>query len=132
MCLDVYANGTGKGKNSHVSVFANVMKGNFDSNLTWPFQGEIVVGLSLESEDDIVKALVFGPKSPAKATQRVTEGEMNDFGQGDVQFAHYSKVASLSTLYFIVYRVYWKPNIKQLYSCWPKLEHHSRISVDIS
>ena len=110
LCLNVFANGIGKGKNSHVSVFANLMKGSFDGDLAWPFQGEIVVGLHLESEDDIVKALVFGPKSPAKATQRVTDGEMNEFGQGEVQFVHHSKVASLSELHFIVYRVYWKPN----------------------
>ena len=113
MCLNVFANGIGKGKNSHVSVFVNLMKGSFDSDLAWPFQGEIVVSLRLESEDDIVKALVFGPKSPAKATQRVTEGEMNEFGQGEAQFVHYSKIASLSALQFIVYRVYWKPNIKE-------------------
>ena len=112
MCLNVFANGIGKGKSSHVSVFANVMKGSFDSDLAWPFQGEIVVGLRLESEDDITKKLVFGPKSPAKATQRVlvTEGEMNEFGQGEAQFVHFSKIASLSALHFIVYRVYWKPN----------------------
>ena len=114
MCLNVFANGIGKGKNSHVSVFANLMKGSFDSDLAWPFQGEIVVVLRLESEDDIVKALVFGPKSPAKATQRVTEGEMNEFGQGEAQFAHYSKIASLNALHFIVYQVNWKPNIKEL------------------
>jgi TNF receptor-associated factor 4 len=110
ICLNVVANGIGKGKNSHVSVFANVMKGNFDGDLVWPFQGEIVVSLHLEYEDDIIKALVFGPKSPAKATQRVTEGEMNEFGQGEAQFVHFSKIASLSTLHFIVHHVYWKPN----------------------
>ena len=110
MCLNVFVNGIGKGKNSHVSVFANLMKGDLDSELEWPFQGEIIVGLRLESEDDIIKALVFGPKSPAKATQRVTEGDMNEFGQGEAQFVHYSKITSLSALHFIVYRVDWKPD----------------------
>ena len=41
MCLNVFANGIGKGKNSHVSVFANVMKGSFDIDLAWPFLGVI-------------------------------------------------------------------------------------------
>ena len=111
MCLNVFANGIGKGKNSHVSVFANLMKGDFDSELVWPFQGEVFISLHLESEDDTVKALIFGPKSPAKATQRVIEGEMNEFGQGDAQFVHYSKLTSLSVLHFNIYRINWKPSV---------------------
>ena len=110
MCLNVFANGIGKGKNSHVSIFANLMKGDFDSELEWPFQGEIIVRLNLES-DDVVKALVFGPKSPAKATQRVTEGNVNEFGQGDAKFVHFSTIDSQSVLHFTVHRVKWKPSV---------------------
>ena len=109
MCLNVFANGIGKGKNSHVSVFANLMKGDFDSELQWPFQGDVIVSLSLGSGDNIARLLVFGPKSPAKATQRVTEEDMNEFGQGEAQFVHYSKVESLKVLHFVVCRVNWKP-----------------------
>ena len=111
MSLNAFANGIGKGKNSHVSVFANLMKGDFDSELQWPFQGDVIVTLSLGSGEDVAKSLTFGPKSPAKATQRVTDGEMNEFGQGDAQFVQYSKVESLNVLHFVVYRVYWKPSM---------------------
>ena len=107
MCLNVYANGIGKGRNSHISVFANLMKGDFDGELRWPFRGDVIVSLSLPTSDDVVKALVFGPKSPAKATQRVTEGDMNEFGQGDAQFVNFSRIDSECTLHFMVHRVIW-------------------------
>ena len=110
MCLCVFANGIGKGKNSqmHISVTANLMKGEFDSELEWPFYGDVFVSLHLESSEDIVKIMMFGPKSHVKATQRVTEGDMNDFGQGDLHFTHYSKLAPLNNLHFTVLRVNWK------------------------
>ena len=112
MCLNVYTNGIGKGRNSHISVFANLMKGDHDGDLLWPFQGYVVVSMELQDpddDDDIVKTLVFGPKSPSKATQRVTQGDMNEFGQGEAQFVHYSKIASMDSLHFRIHRVNWKP-----------------------
>ena len=45
MCLSIIANGWEDGKNTHVSVFAHMMKGEFDSHLQWPFKGEITVQL---------------------------------------------------------------------------------------
>ena len=43
--LKVLANGHGKGKNTHISIFANLMRGDYDNNLQWPFEGDIVVEL---------------------------------------------------------------------------------------
>ena len=45
MCLGIYANGLGDGKNTHVSVVVHMMKGEFDSHLKWPFKGEVTVQL---------------------------------------------------------------------------------------
>lgn len=110
MCLTVYPNGIGKGKNSqmHISVFANIMRGEFDGELEWPFQGDVIVSLCFESGEDIVKTFTFGTKSHLKATQRVCEGDVNEFGQGDFHFAHHSKLGSLNNLHFSVIRVNWK------------------------
>ena len=43
--LTVYANGYGKGKDTHVSVFAHLMRGEFDDNLKWPFQYHVTVAI---------------------------------------------------------------------------------------
>ena len=45
MCLKVYANGIGEGKGTHVSVFACLMKGEFDDHLKWPFSGRVTIQL---------------------------------------------------------------------------------------
>ena len=45
MCLCVYANGTGDGRGTHVSVFAHLMKGEFDDHLKWPFLGNVTIQL---------------------------------------------------------------------------------------
>ena len=45
MCLGVIAAGVGEGEGSHVSVFIELMWGEFDSELNWPFQGSIIVTL---------------------------------------------------------------------------------------
>ena len=45
MCLNVDAAGDGEGEGSHVSVFIELMRGEFDSELNWPFQGSITVTL---------------------------------------------------------------------------------------
>ena len=50
LCLKVYANGDGEGEGTHISIFANLMRGDYDNNLQWPFEGDIIVDtLELES-----------------------------------------------------------------------------------
>ena len=45
MCLRVRANGLGGGKGTHVTVGVYLMKGEFDDQLEWPFQGDITIEL---------------------------------------------------------------------------------------
>ena len=62
MCLNVCANGYGKGKGTHVSVFVCLMKGEFDDDLQWPFSGTVTIQLKgtnpqhlvLDDDDDVV------------------------------------------------------------------------------
>ena len=45
MCISVYANGCGAGEETHLSVYINMMPGEYDDNLKWPFHGEVTVQL---------------------------------------------------------------------------------------
>ena len=45
MCINVTANGWKEGEDTHVSVFAYLMRGKNDDNLSWPFQGEVTITL---------------------------------------------------------------------------------------
>ena len=51
MCLRVDANGHGKGRGTHVSVSAYLMRGEFDDHLKWPFQGSVVIQLCNQLHD---------------------------------------------------------------------------------
>ena len=39
----MYANGLGEGKDTHISIFASLMRGEYDDNLQWPFEGDVVI-----------------------------------------------------------------------------------------
>ena len=43
--LDVDANGYDEGEGTHVSVFACIVKGDYDAELNWPFVGNITFTL---------------------------------------------------------------------------------------
>ena len=51
MCLNVHPYGTGDGKCTHVSVYLNIMKGEFDDQFLWPFLGEITVQLVNQTQN---------------------------------------------------------------------------------
>ena len=51
MCLEVRASGIGDGAGTHVSVFTHLMRGEFDSDLEWPFRGTITVKIVNQLED---------------------------------------------------------------------------------
>ena len=43
MCLVVFANGIGEVQGQYVSVFVQLLEGEFDNDLPWPFQGSVTV-----------------------------------------------------------------------------------------
>ena len=45
MCVRIDANGYKWVKNTHVSLYTCMMKGEYDDELSWPFRGEIAVEL---------------------------------------------------------------------------------------
>ena len=59
MCLNVCANGHGKGKGTHASVFVYLMRGEFDDDLKWPFSGEITVQLKMTNPHEPQHSMVI-------------------------------------------------------------------------
>ena len=84
MCLNVVANGIGDGKGTHVSVFACLMRGEFDQYLKWPFQGSVIIQLCNQLEDKHHRGdtIDFNKRTDPKNTSRVTSGERAEGGWG--------------------------------------------------
>ena len=45
MCLEVHCNGRNAGMGSHVSLFVNLVQGEYDEQLKWPFCGDVTIQL---------------------------------------------------------------------------------------
>ena len=75
MCLRVYLNGDGSGKETHLSFFLTLMKGEYDALLQWPFS--LPVTLMLLDQDKrrhVIQS--FRPEPSSCSFQRPKE-EMN-------------------------------------------------------
>ena len=100
MCLTVYANGVGKGKYSHVSVFATLMKGEYDDDLSWPFKGHVDVELlGIESDfdsddEEFGDVFKFNTRTPPRAKSRPVDVERNKYGHGNPEFADHDDIPS--------------------------------------
>ena len=92
MCLSVVANGSGRGKGTHVSVYAYLMRGEFDDYLKWPFQGDIVLQLcnQLEDKRHCGDTIDFSKTTDRKVINRVTSGERAESGRGTPVFIAHS------------------------------------------
>ena len=75
--LRVDANGIGKGKGTHVSLFVCLMKGEHDQYLQWPFKGEISIQMLNWREDNQHKEKIihFNDSADIKYRSKVIEGE---------------------------------------------------------
>ena len=79
MCLKVYANGQGDVEGTHVSVFVCLMRGEFDDDLKWPFNGKITIQLKTTNPFEpqhFQSVLVFDDKCDDDAVWKPT-GERN-------------------------------------------------------
>ena len=83
MCLDVRPNGTIDGKGTHVSVYASLMRGEFDAVLKWPFQGHITVAILNQLEDSNHTSYIIPfTITENKVVGRVIDGEMASLNVG--------------------------------------------------
>ena len=109
MCLTVFANGVGRGRDSHVSVFATLMKGEYDDDLNWPFRGQVAVEL-LESDffytnTEIEDVFRFNARTPPRAKSRPVD-DRNEYGHGNAEFLpHFIIPYSVDVLRFRVTNV---------------------------
>ena len=85
--MEVCANGNGKGKGTHVSLFVCLMKGEHDQYLQWPFKGEISIQMLNWREDNQHKEEIisFNDRADIKYRSKVIEGERG-LGWGYHQF----------------------------------------------
>ena len=88
MCLRVDANGWGDGKNSHVSIYLYMMKGEYDECLRWPFRGEVTIQLvnQMKNEEHLTKILPIDDRTPDKIAGRVMIEERCEDGRGFPKF----------------------------------------------
>ena len=91
MCVQVYANGSGKAKGTHLSLFTRIMKGKYDDELSWPFQGKITVELLNQIADENHHMYDYSYDKDCDYGCRVTIGEKN-YGWGCSRFISHSEL----------------------------------------
>ena len=92
--LRLYPNGIGSGKNTHLSLFLVVMKGEYDPILPWPFHKKVTFILIDQSEnlsdrEDIVKSVTTHPEDLKCNARPKTE---ENSGKGFPQFASHDEL----------------------------------------
>ena len=84
MCLSVYTNGNRFGKGKYVSVYAYLMRGEYDDLLKWPLLCDITVQL-LNQKEQHEHTFNFGRRNDNDAL-RVTKSERAKGGWGEWNF----------------------------------------------
>ena len=97
MCVRIDANGYGKERGTHVSLYMCFMKEKYDDDLPWPFRGEIAVELlnqnTVESiESGHHRCTIRYDDSTREFAQRVELGEKRVAGKGESQFISHSEL----------------------------------------
>ena len=92
--LRLYPNGTRSGKNTHLSLFLTVMKGEYDPILPWPFHKKLIFMLidqqqNLDEREDIVRSLITEPEDKASGARPVTE---ENRGRGFPRFVSHDEL----------------------------------------
>ena len=92
ICLRVDAGGNGDGANTHVSVFAYLMKGENDDYLQWPFTGNLTVELLNQLEDKNHHSKTVKFTSGIDPSQRVVNEERSILGWGWTKYIPHSNL----------------------------------------
>ena len=87
MCIKLYPNGCGDGKETHVSVSTCLMRGPYDDHLKWPFRGEITVQIVNQARDHshVENTIPYNDETPDSAG-RVVGKERANYGWGFHEF----------------------------------------------
>jgi hypothetical protein len=93
MCLGVDANGSGSGFGTHLSVYVCLMKGEFDDQLKWPFQGDMHIKLVNQEEDRDHVIRIFPSRVVSiEHCKRVMTKERSNNGWGMAEFLPHAKL----------------------------------------
>lgn len=94
MCIGVDASGSEEGHGTHVSVYVNIMKGEYDHYLKWPFKGSISIELCNQRgpKGNLEEMIVF-TYDASEIASRVTGGEIAEHGLGIPTFIERSKLS---------------------------------------
>ena len=102
MCLKVYPYGRNDAKGTHVSVYTCLMRGAFDGELNWPFQGDVTIQIVDQAgENHYEKVVHYNYKTPDLSCNRVTDKERT-FGHGSRNFLPHTSLdhnAATNTVY---------------------------------
>ena len=98
MCISLDCNGSDEGSGTHVSVYANLMRGEFDDDLTWPFCGIIAMQLinqygGGDKGGNIVHEIPFTRDVPVEISGRVFDQDLAESGLGVPQFVAHGQLA---------------------------------------
>ena len=87
-CVNVYPQGNGDGKGTHVSVYTYLMKGPFDDHLKWPFRVEITIQIVNQDgdHDHVERTVHYNDEIPDANAGRVTGNKNRASGRGYPQF----------------------------------------------
>ena len=98
--LSVNPNGDGSGKNTHLSAFVIVMKGDFDGMLTWPFHHKVTFTL-VDQQDNVQQRenIVMHFRANTKLENFARPVSDENPGRGYARFVSHDK---LKTRRFIV------------------------------
>ena len=94
-CLSVDANGSEDGGGSHTSIYVNLMKGEYDQHLRWPFHGSINVSLCNQrgSKGSIEESILFGYDAPPEVAGRVQgDNKVAESGLGIPRFVEHAQL----------------------------------------
>ena len=95
MCISVDCGGSDEGLDTHLSVYANLVKGEHDDSLRWPFRGLVTVRLVNQQRDSThcEHDIPFVRDTPLEIAGRVTAQDIAESGLGVPKFLHLSKLA---------------------------------------
>ena len=93
MCFSVYINGFGRGQNTYVSVYTQLMRGEFDDRLKWPFQGSVDIQLlSQEQGTHFTKTFDYSSYLAKDGGERITKGDRSTKKCGFSMFISHSNL----------------------------------------
>ena len=95
MCLKVFPNGNRSGENTHISVYVNVLKGEYDDQLSWPFRGDFTIRLLCNNNSETLYYVVsFNERVHPRVSGRVVKGDKLIQGFGIDQFISQDALSS--------------------------------------